>query len=336
MEGRCTGRRQVAMQLLDVAGLMKGASEGRGLGNKFLDDLRLADLLVHVVDVSGTTDEEGKKTRGYDPSEKVTWLREEIFLWIKGNLCRKWDGVKRRHISTKASNAESIQIQFSGYGATKEVVAGLLERLQLTSPLQTWGDMELDRLVNAFVDNKFPTVIALNKIDHPDADQHIARMSRKLDAGRLILMSALWETYLQRLDTDGFIRYQRGSDQVETSADDASLQPLDEKESARVEEMKDMLLFRFGSTGVDGIMDKAVEMLQLIPVFPVKSINSPVIQDCLLIKRGTTVAGVARKLFGEIKVWYVEGVRGRVSMEDDIVPNLTDVLSFHFKDASIA
>lgn len=253
----------------------------------------------------------------------MTWLREEIFLWIKGNLCRKWDGVKRRHISTKASNAESIQIQFSGYGATKEVVAGLLERLQLTSPLQTWGDMELDRLVNAFVDTKFPTVIALNKIDHPDADQHIARMSRKLDAGRLILMSALWETYLQRLDTDGFIRYQRGSDQVETSADDASLQPLDEKESARVEEMKDMLLFRFGSTGVDGIMDKAVEMLQLIP-------------DCLLIKRGTTVAGVARKLFGEIKVWYVEGVRGRVSMEDDIVPNLTDVLSFHFKDASIA
>lgn len=68
------------MQLLDVAGLVRGASEGRGLGNKFLDDLRLADLLVHVVDVSGTTDEEGKKTRGYDPSEKVTWLREEIFL----------------------------------------------------------------------------------------------------------------------------------------------------------------------------------------------------------------------------------------------------------------
>lgn len=53
MEGRCTGRRQVAMQLLDVAGLVRGASEGRGLGNKFLDDLRLADLLVHVVDVSG-------------------------------------------------------------------------------------------------------------------------------------------------------------------------------------------------------------------------------------------------------------------------------------------
>lgn len=33
---------------------------GKGLGNRFLDDLRHADALVHVVDVSGTTDAEGK------------------------------------------------------------------------------------------------------------------------------------------------------------------------------------------------------------------------------------------------------------------------------------
>lgn len=47
------------IELLDVAGLVPGAHEGKGLGNKFLDDLRHADALVHVVDVSGTTDAEG-------------------------------------------------------------------------------------------------------------------------------------------------------------------------------------------------------------------------------------------------------------------------------------
>lgn len=112
--GSCIdGRRSVPIELLDVAGLVPGAHEGKGLGNKFLDDLRHADALVHVVDVSGTTDAEGelfhaasrsfaqmqrlltseslgKATRGYDPSQDIIWLRSEITRWIEGNLVEKW------------------------------------------------------------------------------------------------------------------------------------------------------------------------------------------------------------------------------------------------------
>jgi len=59
--GSCVqGKRSVPIELLNVAGLVPGAHEGKGLGNKFLDDLRHADALVHVVDVSGTTDAEGE------------------------------------------------------------------------------------------------------------------------------------------------------------------------------------------------------------------------------------------------------------------------------------
>ena len=84
------GTRSVPIELLDVAGLVPGAHEGKGLGNKFLDDLRHADALIHVVDVSGTTDAEGKSTRGYDPSKDIVWLRSEIEQWILGNLMEKW------------------------------------------------------------------------------------------------------------------------------------------------------------------------------------------------------------------------------------------------------
>lgn len=84
------GRRSVPIELLDVAGLVPGAHQGRGLGNKFLDDLRHADALIHVVDVSGTTDAEGKATRGYDPSVDIEWLRSEIVRWVLGNLMEKW------------------------------------------------------------------------------------------------------------------------------------------------------------------------------------------------------------------------------------------------------
>lgn len=59
--GSCVqGRRSVPIELLDVAGLVPGAHLGKGLGNQFLDDLRHADALIHVVDVSGTTDAEGE------------------------------------------------------------------------------------------------------------------------------------------------------------------------------------------------------------------------------------------------------------------------------------
>ena len=89
--GSCIdGTRSVPIELLDVAGLVPGAHEGKGLGNKFLDDLRHADALIHVVDVSGCTDAEGKETRGYDPSVDIAWLRSEIVQWIQGNLMDRW------------------------------------------------------------------------------------------------------------------------------------------------------------------------------------------------------------------------------------------------------
>ena len=47
--GNCKeGTRLIPINLIDVAGLVPGAHEGKGLGNKFLDDARQADALVHV------------------------------------------------------------------------------------------------------------------------------------------------------------------------------------------------------------------------------------------------------------------------------------------------
>jgi ribosome-binding ATPase YchF (GTP1/OBG family) len=40
-----------------LVGLIPGAHAGLGLGNKFLDDLRHADVFLHVIDASGTTNE---------------------------------------------------------------------------------------------------------------------------------------------------------------------------------------------------------------------------------------------------------------------------------------
>eukprot|EP00339_Tiarina_fusa_P029937 CAMPEP_0117020326 /NCGR_PEP_ID=MMETSP0472-20121206/15470_1 /TAXON_ID=693140 ORGANISM="Tiarina fusus, Strain LIS" /NCGR_SAMPLE_ID=MMETSP0472 /ASSEMBLY_ACC=CAM_ASM_000603 /LENGTH=158 /DNA_ID=CAMNT_0004725511 /DNA_START=16 /DNA_END=489 /DNA_ORIENTATION=+ len=85
--GKCVdGKRYIPIKVLDVAGLIPGASEGLGLGNKFLDDLRSASVLLHVVDVSGNTNEKGESTKGYDPTRDVAWLQSEIHSWIFNNI----------------------------------------------------------------------------------------------------------------------------------------------------------------------------------------------------------------------------------------------------------
>ncbi|KAK6344328.1 hypothetical protein TWF696_007967 [Orbilia brochopaga] len=344
--GWCTnGKRSVPIELLDVAGLVPGAHQGRGLGNKFLDDLRHADCLVHVVDVSGTTDAEGKTTRGYDPSYDIIWLREEIMRWIYGNLMEKWDGVKRRHIATKSTAVASLQNQLSGYGSNAATVQRTLDQISLKTPLETWDDDTILSVVNAFIDEKFPTVLALNKIDHPDADKNIAKIAKKYPNAPIVLTSAIAEIFLRRLVKQGYIRYTPGAEYIDTRQDllddgdqagADTLKEMDDKLKTRVENLKDLVLYRHGSTGVVEVLRAAARMLGLTPVWPVRNIHSfggdgggDVFRDCVLMGRGATVGDVARKIMGDAPVAYAETVGGvKVSEEDVIESGKNDVLSF--------
>lgn len=340
--------RSVPIELLDVAGLVPGAHQGKGLGNKFLDDLRHADALIHVVDVSGTTDAEGKATRGYDPSQDIVWLRSEIVNWILGNLMQKWGGLKRRHIAIKATAVETLQNQFSGYGSNSAIVARTLDKMQLKQPLQDWDDATIESVVNHFVDEKFPTVIALNKIDHPDADKNVNKIAKMEKAERIVLCSAISEVFLRRLVKQGFVRYIPGSEFLDTREnlieqgedDGGALKELDDKLKTRIENLKDMVLYRFGSTGVNQVLTRASELLGLVPVFPVRNIGTfgggeagggggekaIVFRDCVLVKKNSTVGDVYRKVMGDAPMAYVETVGGvRVSEDDEVGVGKNDV-----------
>lgn len=325
------------IELLDVAGLVPGAHQGRGLGNKFLDDLRHADALIHVVDVSGTTDAEGKVTRGYDPSVDIAWLRSEIVAWVRGNLGQRWGGIRRRHVAVKATAVETMQAQLSGYSANAQIVARALDRAGVRNvPLEDWDEPTIDRVVEAFVDEKFPTVIALNKIDHADADKNIAKIAKMHDPESIVLCSAISEVFLRKMAKQGYIRYTPGSEYLDTredliadgDPDGGGLKELDEKNKNRIENLKDMVLYRFGSTGVVQVLKKAADMLGLVPVFPVRntttfgsgaSESKYVFRDCVLVNKNSTVGDVARKVLGDAPIAYVEGVGGIRVAEDDIV-----------------
>ncbi|KAK7419871.1 hypothetical protein QQX98_003058 [Neonectria punicea] len=345
--GSCDGgRRSVPIELLDVAGLVPGAHEGLGLGNKFLDDLRHADALIHVVDASGTVDAEGKETRGYDPSVDIAWLRSEIVAWILGNLMQRWGSIRRRHMAIKATAVETLQGQFSGYGATSNVINRAIDRSRVKEPLEDWSDETVKNVVNAFVDEKFPTVIALNKIDHPDADKNISKIAKMQDPNSIVLCSAISEIFLRKMTKQGYIKYVEGSEFVDTKEDlieqgdptGGGLKDLDEKNRNRIENLKDMVLYRFGSTGVVQVLSKAAEILGLVPVFPVRNTTTfssgaaeskAVFRDCVLVRKGSTVAEVARKVMGDAPIAFVEGVGNMRVAEDDLVSvGKNDILSF--------
>ncbi|KAF8429242.1 P-loop containing nucleoside triphosphate hydrolase protein [Tirmania nivea] len=343
--GSCqNGKRSVPIELLDVAGLVPGAHEGRGLGNKFLDDLRHADALVHVIDASGTTDAEGKETRGYDPSQDIVWLRGEIVRWVQGNLMSRWGSIKRRHVALKATAADTLQTQFSGYGSTSNIVSRCLDKLSLKEPLEQWSDETVELVVNAFVDEKFPTICALNKIDHPDADKNIAKIAKKVPPESIVLTSAITEVFLRKLAKQKFIRYHEGSEFVDTREDlvadgdpeGGGLKEMDDKLKTRIENLRDMVLFRFGSTGVVQVLTRAAELLGLVPVFPIRNIHSltstskePMFRDCVLVPRGTTVMGACRKVMGDVPIAYIEGVGGiRVGEDEVVTVGKHDILSF--------
>jgi ribosome-binding ATPase YchF (GTP1/OBG family) len=289
-----------------------------------------------VVDVSGTTDAEGKATRGYDPTQDIVWLRSEIVNWIEGNLLEKWGSLKRRHVAVKAAAVDTLQAQLSGYGSTTSTInLTLLTDPLFKAPLETWSFPTVHQFVSNFVSTRFPTVLALNKIDHPDSSLNIAKISKAYPNENMVLCSAISEVFLRKLAKQGYLRYTEGSDYAETrddliedgDLDGGGLKEMDEKLKTRVENLRDMVLFRFGSTGVVQTLTKAAEVLGLVPIFPVKNVTTfgaggdkgPVFRDCVLVKKGMTVGEVARKVMGDAPLAYVEGAGGVRVSEDEVV-----------------
>ena len=235
----------------------------------------------------------------------------------------------------EANPVETLQNKFSGYGSTPHTVARTLDRLKLKEPLEQWSPETISSVVNAFTDEKFPTVFALNKIDHPDADKNISKIAKMQDPQSIILCSAISEVFLRKLAKQGYVKYVEGSEFVDTredlielgEADGGGLKELDEKLKTRIENLKDMVLYRFGSTGVVQVLSRAAELLGLVPVFPVKNIHgfgagggsNAVFRDCVLVKKGTTVKDCARKIMGDAPLAYVEGAGGVRVAEDEVV-----------------
>ncbi|MDH3353001.1 MAG: redox-regulated ATPase YchF [Nanoarchaeota archaeon] len=307
--GFCTGEtRFVPVELMDVAGLVEGASEGKGLGNKFLDDLRQADMFIQIVDASGTTDIEGREGSG-DPVEDVRMLENELNKWYRSIFTKVWDKLSRTIQTTKQNFAVAVAKQFSGLRVTEQDVKSVLIKLKLDPENPTsWTEQDLSNFTETLRHSTKPMLIAANKIDKPGAEENLERLKSEFPNMQIIPCSADAELSLRQAANAGMIEYIQGESSFKINEE-----KINEKQKEALESIKKNVLDKFGSTGVQDVLDKAVfDLLNYIAIFPAGSkladSKGNVLPDCFLLPSGSTALDFAYFLHTDIGDKFIKAI----------------------------
>lgn len=327
------GTRLIPVELIDIAGIVPGAWEGRGLGNQFLDEIRRADALIHIVDASGGTDCEGKscKPGEHDPLEDITFLEKEITMWMVTILKKDWPRISRTAEQDKKGIAHHLEDRLTGLGIRKTLVNDAIRKagLSVDKPA-TWSDDDFYRFVDTLRKISKPLLIVANKIDLPTAQVNIERL-KKLDY-IVIPASAEAELALRRAAEKGLIDYKPGDSDFKINQPEK----LSAGQIAALEKIREKILKTNGSTGIQEAMNTAYfKLLDMITVYPVEDIehlsdhNGRVLPDTYLVPKGTTAHQFAYVIHSELgdNFLYAVDARDKRRIGEDAVLKDRDVIS---------
>lgn len=317
-------KRFVPIELMDVAGLVPGASEGKGLGNKFLDDLRQADIFIHIVDVSGTTNAEGKPTSDYNPCYDVEFLEEELDKWYYNILIKVWKSfAKKAELEDNFSKA--VAKQFSGLKVNEEQVKKILGKLNFQKNPSEWDEKQLMSFASMLRKQSKPMIIIANKIDLESSKENYEKLKKRFSDLVIIPCSADFELALREAAKLKFIEYIPGE------KDFKILKKVNEKQEEALNKIRRFLNSYKAGTGVQEILNYAVfTLLNYIAVFSVSNINKltdskgKVLPDCFLLLQNSTALDFAYLVhtnFGENFIKAIDAKTKRVHGKDYILKN---------------
>lgn len=342
--GTCIGhRRSVPIALVDVAGLVPGASEGRGRGNAFLADLANCDVLIQVVDAAGSTDLEGQFTGATSSLEdaiaavqaEIEFLEQELDAWIGGLLEDGWNrGVRRVQAEGEKGLTSFVQERLSGLGATPPLVTqGMAAFNELhTSDAQPWDwdSATLHLLGRCMREQLFPIVYAANKMDIAPKGVVEGFSDRSMYA-----CMADMELALRRASSAGLIDYRSGQPRFDVQAEAT----LNEAQKKALNHMQERLLAA-GGTGLANLMDEVLfDRLNHMVVYPVQDEthwvdgDGRVLPDALVVPSGLHAKALAGRVHTDLEAGFIRGVDGRtrrvVGADHELADG--DVLKIHAK-----
>ncbi|MCK9630247.1 MAG: redox-regulated ATPase YchF [Methanoregula sp.] len=305
------GNRFVAVNLIDVAGLVPDAHKGKGLGNQFLDHLRQANAILHIIDASGGTDSEGNPVGvgNHDPAEDVKFLGYEMTMWVHGILAKHWSQISRGSQGKGAAIQQGIADTFVGLGITLEDVRDVELNLKLD-------------LVHANIEDLIPLCAEMVKISKPmliignKFDEAPEALRTKLAEQKVAFASAASELALRNAATANVVKYLPGDEQF-TVVNEASLSAPQKAGLAKIAGV----MKECKGTGVQQAINRAVfELLDMIVVYPVEDENhycnkqGDVLPDAYLMRKGSTPHDLAYQVHTEIGKGFLYAIDAKTKM----------------------
>lgn len=311
------GVRLIPVELIDCAGLVPGAWQGRGLGNQFLDEIRKADALIHIVDAAGATDIEGKQCKPgtHDPLEDARFLEVEIKMWIANILKRDWTKMARTIESggVGRSLVNELEERLSGLSVKRGHILEAIQKSELNPDRPaSWSEEDYLKFVDVLREVAKPMLIAANKIDLPEARENLERLKR--EGYFVVPCSAEAELACRRASEKACIDYRPGDCNYKILKPEA----LTELQSKALQTIKERILTPFGTTGVQEAINAAYfKLLNCIVVYPVEDIEKlsnhkgEILPDAYIVPYGTTARQLAYLIHTELGDNFIYAVEAR-------------------------
>ena len=314
--GACkAGTRFVPVKLVDVAGLIPGAHEGKGLGNQFLTDLNEADVLVHIVDFSGQTDIEGEPTEDHDPREDIDFLEAELDMWYLEILEKGIARFETKYHGVEATIEEELAEQMSAFRTNKDEIKQVILSEGLELDPETWDRDDRGGLAREIRKRTKPMIVAANKMDTNTAATNWTEITTDPAYEHLTFVptSAHAERALKTAAEAGVVDYTAGEDSFSITG---AVSDQQREGLATIKEFVES----YGGTGVQQALETALfDELGCIAIFPGsangRSDEKGVFRDCFILHENATTEGFAYHLHSDIGDGLLHGIDCRTKRQ---------------------
>ncbi|HYX72910.1 MAG TPA: redox-regulated ATPase YchF [Nitrososphaera sp.] len=297
------GNRFIPVKLVDIAGLVPGAHAGKGLGNKFLDDARQADALIHIIDASGSTDNNGRPVRAGtgDPAFDIQFVEEEFDLWLESIIGRDWGKTAREAESQGQKLEQLLAKRLSGLAISEQAITNAVQAsgLALKKPV-AWSQNDILQFCKMLRTRAKPFVIAANKADLPSADENIEKM--KASGLALVPCVSEAEALLRKASKKGILHYLPGDDSF-----DVKPEVVLSAQQLKALDIVKMFMQKYGSTGVQEAINIACfKLLHMVAVYPVEDEfkltdkKGNILPDVWLLPEGSTAKNLAEAIHADL------------------------------------
>ena len=187
-------------EFTDIAGIVKGASKGEGLGNKFLENIRQVDAIVHVVrafDDDNITSVTGK----VDPLEDMATINMELAIADLDSVNKRYAKVEK--VARTQTNDKEAQAEFKVLQKIKPVLenGGMVRSIDF--------DKDEQKIVKGlFLLTSKPVLYVANIAEEamadPDSVDYVKQIKAEAakEGAEVIAISAKTEEEIAELDDD--------------------------------------------------------------------------------------------------------------------------------------